>query len=135
TGCAGLSCFEQRAGARRRPAGTRYRPCDRKRRRGGLVSDQQPQPARTLDPRRLQAAGHLALGSDSRLSGARDLLEELRVVADIGALGAREALALATTDAARILRMPQRGVLAAGAPADLLIVADRGGDAARSVVG
>jgi len=90
---------------------------------------------RTLDPRRLQAAGHLALGSDSRLSGARDLLEELRVVADIGALGAREALALATTDAARILRMPQRGALAAGAPADLLIVADRGGDAARSVVG
>ncbi len=90
---------------------------------------------RTLDPRRLQAAGRLALGSDSRLSGARDLLEELRCVVDTWAFGAREALALATTDAARILRLPQRGHLAAGAHADLLIVADRGGEAARSVVG
>jgi hypothetical protein len=44
-------------------------------------------------------------------------------------------LALATADAARILRLPQGGLLAAGAPADLLIVADWGGDAARSVVG
>ena len=68
---------------------------------------------RTLDPRRLQAAGRLALGSDSRLSGARDLLEELRVVVDMGALDAQEVLALATTDAAHILRLPQRGHLAA----------------------
>lgn len=90
---------------------------------------------RTLDPRRLLAAGRLALGSDSRVSGARDLLEELRNIIDTGALDAREALALATTDAARILRMPRRGHLAAGAHADLLVVADRGGDAARSVVG
>jgi hypothetical protein len=90
---------------------------------------------RTLDPRRLHAAGRLALGSDSRLSGARDLLDELHVVVATGALGAREALALATTDAARVLRLPRRGHLAAGAHADLLIVPDRGGDAARSVVG
>lgn len=90
---------------------------------------------RTLDPRRLQAVGRLMLGSDSRLSGARDLLEELRVVADMGVFGARETLALATADAARILRLPQRGHLAAGARADLLVIPDRGGDAARSVVG
>lgn len=90
---------------------------------------------RTLDPHRLRSAGRLALGSDSRLSGARDLLEELRSVVDTGALAAREALALATTDAARILRLPQHGHLAAGAHADLLIVADRGGEAACSVVG
>ncbi|HWG66479.1 MAG TPA: amidohydrolase, partial [Rhodanobacteraceae bacterium] len=51
---------------------------------------------RTLDPRRLQAAGRLALGSDSRLSGARDLLEELRSVVAMSELGARAALALAT---------------------------------------
>jgi hypothetical protein len=31
--------------------------------------------------------------------------------------------------------LPQGGLLAAGAPADLLVVADCGGDAARSVVG
>lgn len=90
---------------------------------------------RTLDPRRLRAAGRLALGSDSRLSGARDLLGELRSVVDLDGLGAREALSLATTDAARILRLPQRGHLAAGAHADLLIVTDRGGDAARSIAG
>ena len=90
---------------------------------------------RTLDPRRLQAAGRLALGSDSRLSGARDLLEELRSVVAMSELGARAALALATTDAARILRLPRRGHLAVGAHADLLVVADRGGDAARSVAG
>jgi cytosine/adenosine deaminase-related metal-dependent hydrolase len=89
----------------------------------------------TLDPRRLQAAGRLALGSDSRLSGARDLLDELRSAVDVDGLGAREALALATIDAARILRLPRRGHLAAGAHADLLVVADRGGDAARSVAG
>lgn len=90
---------------------------------------------RTLDPRRLQAAGRLALGTDSRLSGARDLLEELRSIVDMGAIDVREALALATTDAARILRLPRRGHLGADARADLLIVADRGGGAARSVVG
>jgi len=90
---------------------------------------------RTLDPRRLQGARRLALGSDSRLSGARDLLDELRVVVATGALGAREALALTTADAARILCLPRRGHLAAGAHADLLVVADCGGDAARSVAG
>ncbi|HVX04631.1 MAG TPA: amidohydrolase family protein [Rhodanobacteraceae bacterium] len=90
---------------------------------------------RTLDPRRLQAAGRLALGSDSRLSGARDLLAELRSIIDTGALDARSALALATVDAAHILRLPQRGHLAAGVHADLLVVADRGGDAVRSVTG
>ena len=89
---------------------------------------------RTLDPRRLQAAGRLLLGTDSRLTGARDLLEELRVAVS-GTLGAREALALVTTDAARILRLPQHGDLADGSHADLLIVADCGGDAAGSVVG
>lgn len=89
----------------------------------------------TLDPRRLQAAGRLALGSDSRLSGARDLLQELQGIAATDALDARDALGLATADAARILRLPRHGYLAAGAHADLLIVADRGGDAARSVAG
>ncbi len=89
----------------------------------------------TLDPRRLQTAGRLTLGSDSRISGARDLLEELRTVVHAHALDPRVALALATLDAARILRLPQRGHLAAGAHADLVIVADRGGAAACSVAG
>ncbi len=90
---------------------------------------------RTLDPRRLCAAGRLALGSDSRLSGARDLLEEMRGVIARGELGARELLGLATTQAARILRLPERGSLAPGVPADLVIVEDRGGDPLHSLVG
>lgn len=90
---------------------------------------------RTLDPRRLQSTGRLLLGTDSRLSGARDLLEELRAIVATGALDARAALALVTTDAARILRLPQHGSLADDNRADLLIVADCGGEPAGSVVG
>ena len=90
---------------------------------------------RTLDPRRLCAAGRLALGSDSRLSGARDLLDELAGVVDGYGLDAAQLLALVTTQAARILRMPSRGHLQPGAIADLVIVEDRGGDPVRSLVG
>lgn len=90
---------------------------------------------RTLDPRRLAAAGRLALGSDSRLSGARDLLDELGGIQARGELDARGALALATDAAARILRLPERGTLREGAIADLVIVADRGGDPVASLVG
>jgi len=89
----------------------------------------------SLDPRRLLAAGRLALGSDSRLSGARDLLEEMRGVLARRELDARPLLGLATTDAARIMRMPSRGRLAPGSPADLVIVRDRGGDEVNSLVG
>jgi cytosine/adenosine deaminase-related metal-dependent hydrolase len=90
---------------------------------------------RSLDPRRLCAAGRLALGSDSRLSGARDLLDEMRAVAARGELSPRQLLGLATTDAARILRLPSRGSLAPGARADLVIVEDRGGNAESSLTG
>ncbi|KRE85962.1 amidohydrolase [Rhodanobacter sp. Soil772] len=90
---------------------------------------------RSLDPRRLCAAGRLALGSDSRLSGARDLLDEMRGIAARGELSPRQLLGLATTDAARILRLPSRGSLAPGARADLVIVEDRGGNAESSLTG
>ena len=90
---------------------------------------------RTLDPRRLHTAGRLALGSDSRLSGARDLLEELCVAAMVGGLEAADLLALVTHQGADVLRMPLRGRLVAGAPADLVIVADTGGAPADGLVG
>lgn len=90
---------------------------------------------RTLDPRRLCAAGRLALGTDSRLSGARDLLEEMRGVAVRHELDPQLLLGLVTTQAARILRLPTRGNLAPGAHADLVIVGDQGGGVARSLVG
>ncbi|PMQ04594.1 Aminodeoxyfutalosine deaminase [Dyella sp. AD56] len=90
---------------------------------------------RTLDPRRLADTGQLALGTDSRLSGSRDLLEELREVAACGALAPRQWLGLVTTDAARMLRMPSRGALHVGAHADLVVVEDCGGDPVHSLAG
>ena len=90
---------------------------------------------RSLDPRRLCAAGRLALGSDSRLSGGRDLLEELRELVALGELSARHLLGLVTTAAAHILRLPSRGSLAPFAHADLVIVEDCGGDEATGLVG
>lgn len=89
---------------------------------------------RTLDPRRLCKAGRLLLGSDSRLSGERDLLDELRLALDRYGLTPTQLLWLATRDAARILGLPGRGRLSPGAHADLLIVQDHGGDPVRSLL-
>jgi cytosine/adenosine deaminase-related metal-dependent hydrolase len=61
---------------------------------------------RTLDPRRLAVAGRLALGTDSRLTGSQDILDELRTAASESDLSHRELLRLVTTDAARALRLP-----------------------------
>ena len=82
----------------------------------------------TLDPRRLFDAGRLALGSDSRLSGARDLLDELRVAAAHSDLAPRELLRLVTSAARGILRLPDVGGLDTGQRADLLILRDMGGE-------
>lgn len=90
---------------------------------------------RTLDPRRLREAGRLLLGSDSRLSGERDLLEELRLALDRYGLTPTQLLGLVTRDAARILGLAGRGRLSPGAHADLLIVEDRGDDPVRSLLG
>ena len=90
---------------------------------------------RTIDPRRLCVAGRLALGSDSRLSGERDLLAELRGAALRDELSPRQLLGLVTSAASRILHLPLHGNLAPGSHADLVIVEDRGGDEAHSLVG
>ncbi len=89
---------------------------------------------RTLTPQRLCAAGRLTLGSDSRLSGGRDLLDDLGLAATHG-LDATQAVGLATVAAADILRLPRRGCLTPGAHADLVIVADCDGAPAQSLVG
>jgi cytosine/adenosine deaminase-related metal-dependent hydrolase len=76
----------------------------------------------TADVSHLIRRGRVALGTDSRLSGARDLLEELRIAAQLGGLGAEVLESLVTRDAARLLRLPDRGALRAGARADILIL-------------
>jgi cytosine/adenosine deaminase-related metal-dependent hydrolase len=91
---------------------------------------------RTIDSgmlRRLFAAGRLTLGSDSRLTGSRDLLDELHVASLHSDLSARELLRLVTCDASRILRLPDRGALRAGQRADCVIVR-AGADPYRSVL-
>ncbi len=76
----------------------------------------------TADVSELAFRGRVALGTDSRLSGDRDLLEELRVAADEGGLDETTLESLVTSASARLLRLPDRGALRAGALADLLIV-------------
>ena len=83
---------------------------------------------RTLDPRRLARDRSLALGSDSRLSGARDLLEELRGALAASPLDADDLLPLVTTRGADLLRLPRAGRLEPGSWADLLLVNLRMGE-------
>jgi cytosine/adenosine deaminase-related metal-dependent hydrolase len=89
----------------------------------------------TAEVRDLRARGRVALGTDSRLSGSRDLLDELRVAVEcIDALGIGTALgahdpivateleALVTRDAAKLLRLSDRGEIRAGLRADLVVL-------------
>jgi cytosine/adenosine deaminase-related metal-dependent hydrolase len=69
----------------------------------------------------------VALGTDSRLTGSRDLLEELRAAARAEPACADDLLPLVTTAAANAYRLPQAGRITRGGPADLLVLP---GDAA-----
>ncbi|MDZ7269403.1 MAG: amidohydrolase family protein [candidate division KSB1 bacterium] len=76
----------------------------------------------------LAAAGRVALGSDSRLSGEQDLLAELQIAHATRQVDARALFRMVSSDAARILRLPRAGRLAPGGPADLVVFPARGGD-------
>ena len=77
---------------------------------------------RTPDIRALFDARRLALGSDSRISGQRDLLAELRVARAVSALDDAELESLVTDRAAEVFRIADRGVLAPGALADVVVL-------------
>ena len=64
----------------------------------------------------------IALGTDSRVTGSRDLLEELRVGRDAQSVGAAELLQMVTTSAAALLRQPRIGRITVGGLADLLVL-------------
>ena len=68
-----------------------------------------------------EARFHVCLGSDSRISGSRDLLDELRAAARFG-VEAGELLKMVTEAPARILKLSDAGRIAAGRPADLLVL-------------
>jgi cytosine/adenosine deaminase-related metal-dependent hydrolase len=75
----------------------------------------------TTDVRAFDDAERLALGSDSRLSGEGDLLDELAVAHETRQLSAEGLARTVTTGAAQILRLPEAGRLAPGVPADLTV--------------
>jgi cytosine/adenosine deaminase-related metal-dependent hydrolase len=76
----------------------------------------------------------VALGSDSRLTGSRDLLDELRVAAETRCASPRELLDMVTVNAARILRLRHAGRLEVGAPADLIVIPNNGSTAERALL-
>jgi cytosine/adenosine deaminase-related metal-dependent hydrolase len=64
----------------------------------------------------------IALATDSRLTGSRDLLDELRAARDAAPVTADELLRMVTGDAAALLRQPRAGRTAVGGPADLIVI-------------
>jgi cytosine/adenosine deaminase-related metal-dependent hydrolase len=64
----------------------------------------------------------IALGTDSRLSGARDLLEELREARAAADVEPADLLRMVTANAANLLKVPEAGRLSPGLPADLLVI-------------
>jgi cytosine/adenosine deaminase-related metal-dependent hydrolase len=78
----------------------------------------------------------VAIGTDSRLSGSRDVLDELRLAATLGGLDEETLEGLVTHSSATLLSLPDRGALRPGLRADLLVLPAeaRLGDTTRSNV-
>jgi cytosine/adenosine deaminase-related metal-dependent hydrolase len=64
----------------------------------------------------------IALGTDSRVTGSRDLLDELRVAHGAMAVSADELLEMVTRNAAALLRQARAGRIAIDGPADLVVL-------------
>jgi cytosine/adenosine deaminase-related metal-dependent hydrolase len=82
---------------------------------GSLPPSQESPPACTA---------RVALGSDSRLTGSRDLLAELNVARSLGVVSDEQLFRMVTQDAARLLRIDgQVGTIETAKRADLLVLA------------
>jgi cytosine/adenosine deaminase-related metal-dependent hydrolase len=88
----------------------------------------------TADVRSFDDADRLALGSDSRLSGERDLLDELRVAHESHQLSAEGLARVVTSGAARLLRLSDAGRIATGLPADLVVLRANSSDPFASLI-
>ena len=72
---------------------------------------------------RLRERRGVAIGTDSRITGARDLLDELRIARAMApSLTPGDLLAMVTHEAADIIRQPRAGRINVGLPADLVVV-------------
>ncbi len=69
-----------------------------------------------------EAPSRICLGTDSRLTGALDLLDELRVARELEGIPPDTLLHMVTATSARILRLRHAGRIAVGAPADIVVV-------------
>lgn len=76
----------------------------------------------------------LALGSDSRISGARDLLDELKVAQRAAPVTPSELLHLVTTGPAELLRLRSAGHIATGRPADLTVFPNHSASAGEALM-
>jgi cytosine/adenosine deaminase-related metal-dependent hydrolase len=83
---------------------------------------QQTAPVRTLLDTARPSSPVVCLGSDSRLTGARDLLDELQAARLAAPVTPLELLRMVTTAPASILRLDDAGRVAVGVPADLIVV-------------
>jgi cytosine/adenosine deaminase-related metal-dependent hydrolase len=82
---------------------------------------------RTLKAETLRSHVPIALGTDSALTGAGDLIDEMKCAMVATGLSTEEMYPLVTTKAARILRLSAgQGTIREGAVADLVAVADAG---------
>ncbi|HEY7171266.1 MAG TPA: amidohydrolase family protein [Vicinamibacterales bacterium] len=79
-------------------------------------------PVRELLDAAPAARQRICLATDSRVTGSRDLLDELRFARSVAAIGERELLDMVTRAPAQALRLGGKGTLAAGGPADLIVV-------------
>lgn len=80
---------------------------------------------RTLNVAALALGHRVALGTDSRMSGERDLLSELAVAHGTCQVDDRALERMVTCDSARLLGLRDRGTLAPGSLADMLILPAR----------
>ena len=76
----------------------------------------------------------VALGTDSRVTGSRDLLDELREAKKALPVAPKLLLRMVTSEAAKLLRQPRAGRLAVGAPADLVVLPALAEDAGASLL-
>ena len=88
----------------------------------------------TANVGRFDHAGRLAIGTDSRLSGEGDLLDEMRAAHRTRQITPVSIVRAVTGHAAAVLRLPDAGVLTPGAPADLAVLSRVAADPFESVV-
>jgi cytosine/adenosine deaminase-related metal-dependent hydrolase len=82
---------------------------------------------RTLSADLLTSGIHVVLGTDSALTGAGDLIDEIQVARCAGPINCQELYRMVTTEAARVLRLGQgQGQIREHGVADFVAVVDRG---------